>query len=311
MNVRSCYVALSRHPSDTVVCVIQRSACLLAILGCGHKDIDRDKAAALFTEVTVDTAPGLSGLSGDEDGGVWTVSERDARAYLIALDDQLRPTIETFPIEGIPPGTDLEGIAWVGKGKLAFGTEGQHDGVATVLLAEERGPKIEIVGTIALPEQRLGLVVHANHGTEGICGAGTTILAAIEEVGEQGGKRWAPIVQIERGQIAQVHKLWLTTGTGKLSGLDCHVGADGSIQALAIERHFEVTRFLTFTLPAAVDADITPHVALDLAAVLHGKLNLEGIVWESSGRVIAVVDNQYKTITGPSELLVFKPGVVQ
>ncbi len=275
-----------------------------------HRDIDREKAKALFTEVTVDTAPGLSGLSTDESGELWTVSERDAKAYLITLGPGA-PKLQTFDITGIPPDTDLEAIARLSTGKLAFGTEGQDDGVATILLGEERGPDIQITGSIALPEARLGLRLSANHGTEGLCGAGTTtMLAAIEEVGTQDGKRWAPIVQIERGEITQVHKLWLTTETGKLSGLDCHLGADGSIRALAIERHFEVTRLLTFVLPAARDADIVPHVALDLSTVLNGKLNLEGIVWDASGRVIVVIDNQYTSITGPSELLVFRPNVV-
>ena len=34
------------------------------------------------------------------------------------------------------------------------------------------------------------------------------------------------------------------------------------------------------------------------------------VAWTDDGRVAAVVDNQWRTITGPSELLVFRPGVV-
>jgi hypothetical protein len=289
---------------------------LVAVLAaCGSsKDVDREKAAALYTEVVLDTAPGLSGLAVDDDGVIWTVAERDAKAYLVILDASSRVSkLQPFTVAGIPADTDLEGIAWLGKGKFAFGTESKQDGTATVLLAEERGvgTTIQITSTLEIPEARLGLHVAANHGTEGICGAGTTIVAAIEETGVTNGKRWAPIVRIDHNAIASVHKLWLTTETGKLSGLDCAIGADGSIQVIAIERHFEVTKLLTFSLPLAHDAPITPTVALDLGPVINGKLNLEGIAWTGNGGVIAVVDNQYRGITGPSELLVFKPGVVK
>lgn len=282
---------------------------LIGLVACGSKGLDKEKAAALFTEVPIETAPGLSGLALDDDGALWTVSERDAKAYLIKLDDKLVPKILEWPIEGIPAGTDLEGVAWLGKGRLAFGTEGKQDGESLILIAEERGPKLLVIETIKLPEVQLGLHIAANHGTEGVCGAGQTIVAAIEETATEGGKRWAPIVRIERNAIKRVHKLWLTSNTGKLSGLDCQLGADGSIHAIAIERHFEVTRLLTFALPDG-DGDITPSIALDLGPVLNGKLNLEGIAWTPNG-VIAVTDNQYKTIDGPSELLVFKKDAVK
>jgi uncharacterized protein YjiK len=272
--------------------------------------MDAERAAALFTEVQIDTANGLSGLAVDEDGALWTVAERDPKAYRIALDGT-KPTVAAFTIEGIPEGSDLEAMGWIGKGRYVFGTEGRLDGVATVLLADERGNKLYITGTITIPEDKLGLRLKANHGIEGICAAGTSILAAIEETGEVDGKRWAPIVKIDNNTVSQVHKLWLTTKTGKISGLDCQRAADGGIHLLAIERHFEVTRLLSFTLPATANADISPAVALDLDAVLNGKLHLEGIAWMPDGSVIAVVDNQYRTISGPNELLVFKPGVVK
>ena len=284
-----------------------RLALLLLLLACGSKGIDKEKAAALFTEVPIDTAPGLSGLAIDDDGGLWTVSERDAKAYQVQLDADHKPKLTEWPVEGIPAGTELEGVAWLGKGRFAFGTEGSES--ATVLIVEERGPKLLVIDTITLPEVKIGIHVAPNHGTEGVCGAGQTIVAAIEETGNEAGKRWAPIARIDRGQVTRVHKLWLTSKTGKLAGLDCQLAADGSIQAIAIERHFEVTRLLTFALPAG-DGDITPSIALDLGPVLNGKLNLEGIAWTPQG-VVAVVDNQYGGITGPSELVIFKPDAVK
>jgi hypothetical protein len=47
-------------------------------------------------------------------------------------------------------------------------------------------------------------------------------------------------------------------------------------------------------------------VLADLGPVLRGSLNLEGLARLPDGRPVAAVDNQYRTITGPDELLVFR-----
>ena len=283
---------------------------VLAVGACGRGGTDRERARGLFTEVPLDTAPGLSGLAVEPDGALWTVSERDERAYRITLDAQLRPALETFVVAGVPTGIDLEGIALLGPDRFAFGTEGREAGAATVLLAERRARSLVITGAITIPDARLGISLAANQGAEGVCGHGETIIAAIEGAGVADGRRWAPLVRIEAGEIARVHRLWLTTATGKISGLDCEVGPDGTVTGWAIERHFAVTKVLTFVLPPR-DGDVTPHEALDLGAILNSRLNLEGIARARDGRVIAVVDNQWKTITGPSELLVFTPGAFE
>jgi hypothetical protein len=301
-------------------------AVALALAGCGRADrsrsaggtcaYDRAGAAAVFTEVPVDTAPGLSGLAADAAGGIWTIAERDARAYRITLDAALHPRIEMLAVEGVPPRSDLEGIAVLGTDRFAIGIEGRRGGTATVLLAARRGGALAVTGQIELTEREVGLPLEDNHGAEGICGAGDTVVAAIEGAGAVDGKRWAPFVRIERGAVARTHRLWLTTATGKISGIDCQVRPDGSITGWAIERHFEVTRLLRFELPppgAGPDesaGDITPTVALDLSAVLGGCLNLEGIARLPDGRLVAVVDNQYKETIGPSMLLVFRPGAL-
>ncbi len=291
--------------------------------GCGRVDrsrsaggtceYDRARAAAVFTEVPVDTAPGLSGLAADATGGIWTIAERDARAYRITLDAALEPRLEMLPVEGVPSRTDLEGIAALGGDRFAIAIEGRRGGSATVLLAERRGAALAATGRIDLTERDVGIPLQDNHGAEGICGAGETIVVAIEDVGDADGKRWAPIVRIERGAVVRTHRLWLTTKTGKISGLDCEVRPDGAITAWAIERHFEVTHLLRFDLPppgAGADegaGDITPTVALDLSALLGGCLNLEGIARLPDGRLLAVVDNQYKETIGRSMLLAFRP----
>lgn len=278
-----------------------------ALVACGKPSIDGDRTRGLFTRVIVETAHGLSGLAADDTGGIWTVAERAERVYRIVLDAELAPTVETFVVDGVPPGTDLEGIAVLGGGQLALGTEGREGGVATVLTAERRGARIAVTGAIELPASLVGIPLAPNHGAEGVCGAGDTVVAAIEGAGASGGQRWAPVVRIERGAPVRTHRVWLTTATGKLSGLDCAVASDGTVTVWAVERHFEVTRLVTFVLPPVGHGSdaITPRVELDLGHVLRGALNLEGIARLPDGRLVVVVDNQWKTITGPSELLVF------
>jgi len=282
---------------------------LVMLVACG-REVDRERAAKLFKEVTVDTAPGLSGLAADDTGGIWTVAERDNKIYRITLDAADKPNLETFAVEGAPAKLDLEGIAWLGADQFALGTEGKVDGIATVLLAERRDHTIVVTRTIELPETKIGIRLPANHGAEGICGHGDTIIVAIEGAGNDHGKRYAPIVRIANDQIVHVHRMWLTTKIGKLSALDCTIAPDGTAEVLAIERHFTVTKLLRFTLPPT-EGDITPTEILDLGAVLDSRLNLEGIAVTSTGRVVAVVDNQWKTLQGPSVLIVFYPDVVK
>jgi Esterase-like activity of phytase len=286
-------------------------------LGCGKPpSIDKQAAAKLFTEVPVQTGHGLSGLAADRGGALWTTAERDQKAYRITLDAALAPAVQAYEIRGVPSGTDLEGIAVLGgepvATRFALGTEAQLDGKAMVLLAERQGDALVVSKSIELPASAVGIELRSNHGAEGVCGDGDTLFAAIEGAGVDGGKRWAPVVRVGGGQVTQLYRVWLTSERGKLSGLDCRVAADGTAHVLAIERHFEVTKVLRFSLTTAgaPRSDITPEVALDLGPVLRSGLNLEGVAWTDDGQVSAVVDNQWTSITGPSELLVFKPGVV-
>lgn len=287
--------------------------CLL-VVGCSKSnELDPKKTAALFTEITVETANGLSGLAADDQGRLWTVAERDAKAYRITLDATSKPSIETFAITGVPGDTDLEGIEELGGGRIAFGTEGRVDGIATVLLGEISGSSIAIRSTITFTEQQIGIPMKRNHGAEGVCGVNNTVIAAIEGAGEEGGKRWAPVMRIEPGQITRRYRVWLTSNTGKLSALDCTLAADGTATVWAIERHFEVTKILAFTLPPMGQGsdDITPRVALDIGDAIASKRNLEGIAQLPDGRIVTVADNQWKTIEGPNTLQVFATGVVK
>lgn len=288
---------------------MKRALIALLVIGCRGSSVDKERATEMFTRVPLATAPGLSGLATDADGALWTISERGRRAYRITLDAADRPTLETFGVEGELKDVDLEAIAALGGGRFALGTEGKVTGLATVLLAERRDATLVITDDIVLSNADVGIEMAANHGAEGLCGAGDTIVVAIEGAGGTGpDARWAPIVRIASGKIVRTQRLALTTATGKISGLDCTVAPDGTISAWAIERHFEVSKIVTFTIPPFGQGPemLTPTVMLDLGTVLNSRLNLEGIAKLPDGRLVAIVDNQWKTLDGNSELLVFR-----
>ncbi len=293
---------------------------VVAIAACGSKtpSMDTVGAAALFERVPITTDNGLSGIAIDDRGAVWTESERDHSVYRIVLDGTRVVSNERYAIVGAPDETDLEAVAWLAPGTLAFGTEGQRDGRAQVLVADidDAGKRVTITKTIDLPKDRLGLRVEVNDGVEGLCGAGDTVIGAIESTAEDEHGRWAPLFRLDLATGAvEITRLSLTSDKGKLSSVDCTIDADGTAHLLLIERDFAVTKLLRALLPPpghgpVPPARLDPKVAIDLAPVLRGSLNLEGIGVLRDGRVVAVVDNQYDRITGPNELLVFKPGAV-
>jgi hypothetical protein len=287
----------------------------IALGACGSRSpsIDRDRAAALFELVPIATDNGLSDLAVDDAGAIWTESERDHSVYRITLDGARVASSVRYEVAGAPDGVDLEALAWLGPGLLAFGTEGRTDSRAQVLLAaiDEAAHRVTVTRAIDLPAGSLGLTVAPNDGVEGLCGRGEDLIAAIESTATDAGGRWAPIVRIDArtGAIA-VTRLGLTSDKGKLSALACTIDADGTAHLLAIERHFAITRLVRAELPRAAPVRVAPTIAIDLAPALRGALNLEGIGVSRDGRVIAVVDNQYDGITGPNELLLFKPRAV-
>ncbi|MBK9030147.1 MAG: esterase-like activity of phytase family protein [Myxococcales bacterium] len=289
-----------------------RFALALTLAACGARGpgLDREAAAALFTRVTIDTGGvhGLSGLAVDGDGTLWTVAERGAAAFAITLEGERATTVRA-PVRGVPADEDLEAVAIAPDG-LWVGTEGRDHGVARVFALTRVGDALVATAPpIELRQDEVGVEVGANRGAEGVCSAGDLLAIAIETAGTDGDGRWAPIVTIDRARDRRaVQRLRLTTTTGKLSALECW--RDGErVRALAIERHFAVTRILAFDLGGDA-ATIVPTVVLDLAPVLRGSLNLEGLARLPDGRVVAAVDNQYRTITGPDELLVFRAPLV-
>lgn len=277
---------------------------------------------AELQEYRLETAPGLSGLAIDDRGVLWTVAERARTAYRIELSATREPALDAYVIHGIPPGRDLEAVAILADGRLVFGTESGIDGVAEVLIAERRAHAFYVTHTFTLTFAEVGMSFEGNHGAEGVCAVESRLFVAFEASDLADGRRWAPVLELSAttGAVVARHRLWLTSERGKISALDCRRERDPGgarndpeglrssiaipgIELLAIERHFEVTKLLTFRIAGTTPSDLTPHVTADLAPLLRGRLNLEGVVWWPDGSALAVVDNQWKTITGPSELV--------
>lgn len=257
--------------------------------------------------------PGISDLSLDDRGHLWAVPERDRVVLELALEGAPLAARDTeHPLDGVPDGIDTEAIAWLGDHRFAIGTEGQEEATASVMFGELRADgRIALTRTLRLTEADLRVELLPNRGVEGICGAGDDVIAAIESVGTLAdGTRYAPLVHIHAEKVTAVTRLLLTSKTGKISALFCTFAADGTAQVLAIERHFGVSRILTFALPPTA-AEVAPAIAVDLSSIVHeryrDKLNLEGIVRTPDGRWILVNDNQAAFVEGATRLFVFHP----
>jgi hypothetical protein len=264
--------------------------------------IDREKARGLFEELLLDAPPGMSDLSIDDRGMLWSVAERERKV----LEIELGKPPHVYPLEGVPGAVDTEAIAWLGGKQFAIGTEGTNEPSAAILFAELRDGRMLVTRMRSITHAELGVTLTKNHGIEALCGHDDELLAASETVGHlPDGTRYAPIVRL-RGDQLSLTKLRLTSDRGKISALACAFDADGTADVIAIERHYGVARILRFKL-ARDTAETTATVDLDLHPVLRDALNLEGIVRMPDGRVVVINDNQGKSPRGPTQLLVFPP----
>ncbi|HEY1817894.1 MAG TPA: esterase-like activity of phytase family protein [Kofleriaceae bacterium] len=289
---------------------MRRVAIILVVAACTkHANVDEAAAANLFDAIVLpDVPPGESDLTVDDRGKIWAIAERDRVASEIELHG-LTATVVAHPIDGVPDGNDTESMAWLGSNQFALGMEGQQVATAGVLFAELRPDgHLAVTRTRMLSDDEIGVHLTKNHGAEALCGTGDRLLVGIEERGTlDDGARFAPIVRLDGDKVSRA-RLELTTGTGKLSALDCKFAPDGSVDFVGIERHYGVERVLHGTLPAhAPDgAIIVPTVAVDLAPVIHDVYNLEGIARLSDGRTVLINDNQGSHVDGPTKLFVLK-----
>ncbi|HEY1547611.1 MAG TPA: hypothetical protein VGG28_07320 [Kofleriaceae bacterium] len=279
------------------------------VAACGkHDRVEPAAAAQIFDqEIVLPTVPpGESDLTLDGSGHIWAIAERDRFASELVLAGS-NVTVVEHAVDGVPDGNDTESIAWLGGSNFVLGIEGQETTTAGVLFAELRPDgHLVVTSTRDLTNAELGVTLQKNHGSEAICGSGDDIVVGIEERGTfPDGSKWAPLVRIKTGRL-KLAKLHLTTGTGKLSALDCRFAADGSVDFVGIERHFGVERILHGVLAAGA-TEVTPTLVQDLAPAIGDKYNLEGIARLPDGRIALINDNQSKTIDGPTKLLLLKP----
>jgi hypothetical protein len=302
--------------------VLCLALCTAACRGSGSRSASESEVAAgpavpaevpaKVDVVALEDVAGLSGTATDARGVLWLVPER--RHVLIEQAAGAPPRV--WPLSGVPDeGLDLESLAWLGthegRERLAVGTEGICErNTHAVLVVERQGEGFAVVETVRLPlDLWPEIACEDGHGLEGLCAAvgaqgEVHLVAAIEHPEQDAEKRrWAPLgVRGPDGRWTP-HRLALTSETGKISALDCRLtGQD--IEVWAIERHFETSRLLRFVVPRdAQTAPITPVVVMDLTGYTQGgQRNFEALT-VTADRVQVAVDNQWRTISGPNEIL--------
>jgi hypothetical protein len=100
-------------------------------------------------------------------------------------------------------------------------------------------------------------------------------------------------------QTWTAHRVGLSSKTGKLAAMSCRL-IDGAIVALAVERHFGVSRLIRFQIPRGTEGQwIESRVVLDLSESIEPLPNFEGLAWMEDGSAALISDNKYGR--GPSE----------
>lgn len=255
---------------------------------------------------------GVSGMARAPDGRLFAVLERDHRLFELTRTAEALDVKSSRAVLGVAGSLDLESMAFLDDTHVVFGTETTNtDRKGDLLLfGEILEDKVLLAKEqVLLDYSPWQLVPERNRGIEGLCHSAGTLVAAVETALEADGGRYAPL-----GVYPLLEKTWthhrvkLTSETGKLSGLTCRSRPDG-IEVLAIERHYEVSRLVRFTVPLAGAAQVlVAEVVLDMAPIFPGAKipNFEGIAFEGDG-AISVSDNDYGGVTGPTEFLIFPP----
>ena len=228
-------------------------------------------------------------------GETWLVTERNPHLLRLASEGP----VTSIPIQGAPEDLDLEGLA-CHEGRFYIATESDDStrNSDVVLVVEVEGSTANVIETIVLvyPED---LLAGVNQGLEGLCIAGDWLIAAGEILRtDSSGQRQAPFLRQRLGDSnAFLHWVNLSSSTGKISGIDCRMRGN-VFEIFAIERHYEVSRVLHFDLRTDSSQSET---VLDLAHLVRETENFESILVDDRGEVRLTNDNQYKTVTGPTE----------
>ncbi len=276
------------------------------VAGCSKKTDGALPAGGRLIDVPIQDLSGLSGLARDDTGALFAVPEEERVLVEISATGQEK---HRYRVNGVQQGLEFESLAWLGKDKFGVGTEGGcSDGSEHVLIVEREGDGAKVTKDIKVPLANWGASCDEKRGIEGLCAAGGKMLAGIENpLDGKNGERLAVLARIDdaSGDVA-AYRLALTSKSGKISALECRVKND-VMEVLAIERHFEVARLLTFTIPLTGPTDETPRTArivMDLFPYANeGKRNFEGVVWLDDQHVMLIVDNKYGKVTGPNQMV--------
>lgn len=239
---------------------------------------------------------GVSGMAIDPAGAMWAVAERDRALFRLRFDGGV-PRLDGAPLrlEGVPGGVDTESLAWLGPGSIALGTEDQYERKREVVLTATVGKAgARVTGELEIPLKPWKIKGKPNAGVEGLCAAERHLLAIFETTREKKGRRLAGLAaRTGEGKWVEL-KLVLTTDTGKISSLACRAIGPSSVEAIAIERHYAVSRVLRFI--AILDGHkhtIEPEVLVDLAPLLDPMPNLEGIEWLDEKTLVLIGDDSH------------------
>jgi hypothetical protein len=278
-------------------------ALLLACVGCPKKE-----PTGPGRIVTLDTdLVGLSGLTVDEHGAFWAPGEDGAAVIRIDPDTF---GVTRYAVEGGSRGTDLEAMTWADGTRFVLGTETQEKGRLrdTVLDGRLASGRFAVASVGSLDYARWNLTAPNNRGIEGICHVDGVLVLATELVERRRGQRWAPVGMFDpKTQTWTAHRVELTSKTGKLAALDCRK-VDGAIEALAVERHYGVSRLLRFRVPRGSEGKVLgPTIAADLSELISPLPNFEGLVWMKDGSAVLLTDNQYRGSAPDPSRLYFIP----
>lgn len=275
----------------------------------------------------VGTMSGFSSLGRDPGGALWSTPENGEFLVPVELTSGA-PGVAgpALGIAGVPPGWDVESLAWLEDGRVALGTETQEDGRTqdAVLIARRQGNSLRVEDRILLPYGLWNMRARRNRGIEGLCRVGRHLVAGVESVWQHEGRRLAPVAVYDlAAETWSPLSVELTTPTGRLSAVACRpipMAASGrtsarpevaALEVLAIERHFEVARIVRFEIPPGRPAGPSPSIRVDVVAdlttLLEDRPNPEGIeLYAGTDRLVVMIDNNYGGIRGPTEVLVLR-----
>lgn len=251
---------------------------------------------------------GISAIGEIQPNQYILIPERQGVAIPITLVGE---KAEVGTAVSIADAQEFESVAFLPDGSMALGTEAQNDRkIDHILIYQKDENGWQPKDSWPFDYGAFGIEADRNHGLEGLCAVDQWVLAGSEVIIEVGEKRQAPLGLRDENGNWSYYKLNLTSSTGKVSSLACQWETPGqSLRVYALERHYEVSRILTFTLPLAANQGPS---ALDATVIAdlsqwENLPNLEGLHRREDGKFILVSDNHTGSKKGESEFFLIEP----